>query len=56
MMNYSKLLGSLVGGVLGIGVSKFGLPSEMASPDIVASIVTVLSALATFLAPANRKG
>ena len=54
-MNYSKLFGSIIGGVLGIGVSKLGLPAEMNSPDMVAAITMLLSAIATYLAPANRK-
>lgn len=53
--NFSKLIGSLVGGVIGVGVSKFGLPAEVATPEIQGAITVLLSALATFLFPANAK-
>lgn len=61
MGNYSKLLGSIVGGVLGIAVVKGALPAELASPDNVnliiggiGSVVTIGAALATYLFPANK--
>lgn len=54
MGNYSKLFGSLVGGVLGLAVSLFGLPAEWATPEIQGAITVLLGAAATFLFPANR--
>lgn len=53
MSNYSKFFGAIIGGLLGIGVSKFGLPADMASPEVVGGLTTLVSALATWLAPAN---
>jgi hypothetical protein len=53
--NYSKLIGSLVGGLFGMLVSFGIMPTEWATPEIQASIVTLLSAVFTFLFPANAK-
>lgn len=53
MGNYSKLIGSIVGGVVGIAVS-FGLPAEWATPELQGAIVVVLSAIATFIFPSNK--
>ncbi len=54
LFNYSKMAGSLVGGVLGILVSKFGLPAEYNSPEIQNAIVVLLSAVCTYLFPPNK--
>jgi len=54
MGNFSKLIGSLVGGGLGMLVSFGILPAEYATPEIQAAIVTLLSAAFTFLFPANK--
>lgn len=55
MGNYSKLIGSLVGGALGLAVSILGLPAEAATPEIVSAVTVLLSAIATFLFPANKQ-
>jgi hypothetical protein len=52
--NYSKLIGSLVGGVIGYLGSKYALPAEWTSPDMQAAITLILSAAATYLFPANK--
>lgn len=54
MGNYSKLIGSFVGGAFGIGVSLFGLPPEWQDPEIIAAVTTLLAAIATYLFPANN--
>jgi len=54
MGNYSKLIGSIVGGLLGLGVSKGILPAELATPEIVAAITALFAAVATYLFPANK--
>ena len=54
MSEYNKLIGSIVGGAIGIGVSVFGLPAEWQDPQTVTAITTVLAALATFIFPANK--
>jgi hypothetical protein len=54
MGNYSKLIGSLVGGLLGMLVSFGILPAEWATPEIQAAIVTLLSSIFTFAFPANK--
>jgi hypothetical protein len=52
MGNYSKLIGSIVGGVFGL-LATFGLPVEWATPEIQGAIVTGMSAIFTFIFPAN---
>jgi hypothetical protein len=54
MGNYSKLIGSLVGGVIGIAVSRWGLPAEWATPEIQGAVTVILGAAATFIFPANK--
>jgi hypothetical protein len=54
MGNYSKLVGAVVGGVAGVLVSRFGLPTEFATPEIQGAVTVILSAVATFLFPANK--
>lgn len=53
MGNYSKLFGSLIGGVVGLAVTRFGLPAETA-PEITGAITVLLSAAATWAFPANK--
>lgn len=54
MTNYNKLIGSIVGGVLGLLVAKFGLPAGLADPALVDAISAIIgSALGTFFAPKN---
>jgi hypothetical protein len=54
MGNYSKLIGAIVGGVVGLLGSKYALPAEFSSPDIQAAITLILSAVATYFFPANK--
>ncbi len=54
MGNYSKLIGSIVGAAAGALVSFGVLPEELATPELQASVVAVLAAVATFLFPANK--
>lgn len=54
MGNYSKLFGSIIGGVVGLLVSKGLLPVEMQDPEIVAALTTIFAAIATWRFPANR--
>ena len=53
MGNYSKLIGSIIGGVLGWLGSTYALPPELTSPNIQAAATIILSAAATYLFPAN---
>lgn len=62
MGNYSKFFGSILGGLLGIAAAKGIIPAESATPDNintilagVGAIVTIASAVATFVFPANKK-
>jgi hypothetical protein len=56
MGNYSKLVGSIVGGVIGWLGSKYALPPSLTSPEIQAAATLILSAVATYLFPANTAG
>lgn len=53
MGNYSKLIGSIVGGIIGWLGSTYALPPELTSPNIQAAATIILSALATYLFPSN---
>jgi len=53
--NYSKFYGSLVGGIVGVLVSKYGLPAELATPEIQGAVTVLLAAVTTFLFPANKQ-
>jgi hypothetical protein len=52
--NYSKLVGSVVGGVFGLLVANFGLPAEWATPEIQGAVTVIMSAAFTYLFPANN--
>lgn len=51
--NYSKLIGSLVGGIVGFGVSRLGLPAEIATPEVQGAITILLGAACTWAFPKN---
>lgn len=53
--NYSKLYGSLTGGIIGFVISRLGLPAEFATPEVQGALTILLSAAATALFPANQK-
>lgn len=55
MGNYSKLVGSVVGSLLGIAVSSWGLPAELATPEIQVAIVALITGVVTWAFPANKK-
>ncbi|HEX6682422.1 MAG TPA: hypothetical protein VF062_06480 [Candidatus Limnocylindrales bacterium] len=56
MKRFSKLIGSVLGGVTSAGVaavlSAFGVE---VTPAVAAAIAVLLAALGTYLAPANRE-
>lgn len=52
--NYSKLIGSLVGGIFGVLVSRYGLPDAWATPEIQGAVTVLLSAACTWAFPANE--
>lgn len=54
MGNYSKLIGSLVGGVMGILVTKSIIPADLNTPEIQAAVTVLASAFFTFIFPANK--
>lgn len=51
--NYSKIVGSLVGGLFGVMVANFGLPAEWATPEIQSAVTVIMSAVFTYMFPAN---
>ncbi len=55
MGNYSKLIGTLVGGIVGVLVSSFGLPADFATVEIQGAITVLIAGVAAFLFPANAK-
>lgn len=52
--NYSKLIGSIVGAAAGALVAFGVLPESLATPELQASLVAVLSAVCTYFFPANK--
>jgi hypothetical protein len=53
MGSYSKLIGSIVGGVAGWLASRYALPPTLTSPEIQGAATVILSAVVTYLFPAN---
>lgn len=53
MGNYSKLIASVIGGVLGIAAS-FGLPTDWATAEVQSAIAVIGSAIAVYFFPANK--
>ena len=54
MGNWSKLIGTLVGGLLGLAVN-FGLiPDGAITADVQSALVVLLAALGTAIFPANK--
>ena len=54
MKNYSKLIGSVVGAVIGLAAA-FGLDVEWMTPEVQGALVSVLAIVGTFVAPSNKK-
>ena len=55
MSNYSKLIGSAIGGLIGIAAA-FGIPMDWATPEVQTAVATILGGLiGTFISPANKK-
>ncbi|MCP4070273.1 MAG: hypothetical protein GY742_00860 [Hyphomicrobiales bacterium] len=54
MGKYNKLIGSIVGAVTGFGVAKGFLPDTWNTPDTVAAFTAVISAIFTWIFPANK--
>ena len=54
MGNYSKLIGTLVGGGISWGISKGLLPVEWADPTTVSAITTLITAICVYFFPANK--
>ena len=52
MKKYSKLIGSVIGALLGIGAA-FGINVEAFTPEFQESLIVVLTAIGTYISPAN---
>ena len=52
MGRYSKLIGSVIGALVGIAAA-FGINVEAFTPEIQASLIVVLTAIGTYISPAN---
>jgi len=55
MGNYSKFIGTIVGGVVGWAAARGFLPADFATPDVVAAATVIIAAVATYLFPANKQ-
>ena len=53
MGKYSKLIGMVVGSVLGILVALGLMPEDLNTPELQAAVVTVAGAIGTYFAPKN---
>ena len=52
MGNYSKLIGAIVGPLLGIGAT-LGLPAAFTGPTIETALIALISAVVVWAFPAN---
>ena len=52
MGRYSKLIGSVIGALVGIAAA-FGINVEAFTPEIQASLIVVLTAIGTYISPSN---
>lgn len=52
--NYSKFYGALVGGIVSYLVSRNFLPADFNTPDVVAALTTVVTAISVWAFPANQ--
>ena len=55
MATYSKFIGSIIGGAIGLA-GLFGFSEQLAAvtPEVQGGIVMLLSMVATYFAPANK--
>jgi len=50
---YSKFIGAVIGGLVSWGIAKDVIPAEWNTPDMMAAMTTVVTALVVWLSPAN---
>ena len=53
MGNFSKLIGAVVGSLIGLAAA-LGIDAEFMTPEIQTTLVSVLAVAATFFFPANK--
>ncbi len=53
MGKYSKLIGSIIGGVIGIGFLALGVSEDQLPPLVDTVLPAVLAWFGTYIAPAN---
>ncbi len=51
--NYSKLIAAIIGPLIGIAVIQGILPASFDTETVKAAIITILTALTVYIAPAN---
>lgn len=54
MGNYSKLVAVLVGTAFGYAGSRFGLPADLATPEIQGAVTLLIASFLVFIFPANK--
>lgn len=54
MSAYSKLIGTIIASLLGLAASKYGLPAEFNTPEVVGALTALAGAVGTYIAPANK--
>ena len=55
MMQYSKIIAGILGGVLGLAIQTgVDVPAAAMAPELQAGAVSILSMLAVYFAPANK--
>lgn len=53
MSRYNKAIGSLIGGVIGLGGAYLGLPEHMETQLVGMAITLLMSLFGTYIAPKN---
>lgn len=55
MQNYSKLIGTIVAFVIGLLITKFALPADLGSKEVIDAItLLIITAFGTYLSPPNK--
>jgi len=55
MGKYSKAIGTVIGALIGLGVSLGFLPESFQSPEVIGAITTITGLIGTIFAPKNAE-